>query len=1766
MASFRGYNIVEELHTGAKTAVFRGVRESDGRRVILKSSRMANQCGTALRQEFEVLELLAEAGVDGITRALALEEFSAAPVLVLEDFGQRPLDRDLTPEGMPLDRFLPLAGEMSRILEQVHRCGVIHKNIKPSNFFRDPVTRRVALGDFGIAARLSRDTNFTPSLLLLEGSLPYMSPEQTGRMNRAIDYRSDYYSLGVTFYELLTGRLPFDGEDPIELVHSHIAREPRPPHEINPRVSPALSGLVLKLLAKTAEHRYQSGRGLRADLERCGRERIVDRIDLGRDDVAETFHLPQKLYGRELQVEDLLESFQRVSRGAVELVWVSGGAGMGKSALVGEVQRPITAGHGHFIAGKFDQFQHEIAYSAVIKAFTDLVRQQLTQRASVLEVWKLNLLRALGPNGRVLTELVPEMELILGRQPPVPDLGLTESEARFTLVFREFVRACTGPEQPLVVFLDDLQWADSASLRLIKLLLTAPGMRHLLLVGAYRDDEIAGDSPLAAVIEELHDGAVRTHAIVLPPLELSHVNNLVAETLHLAPSDTLPLAELIFAKTQGNPFFVNEFFRGLYLEKLVDFSPVAGRWNWNLEQIRRMEITDNVVELMAERIQRLPRDTQRALELAACAGNQFELKTLCDVAVQSPAKIAEDLRPALDEGLILQLDDGYRQAGAMGSEETRESPPRARLKFAHDRIHQAAYGRLNAPEQQEWHRQIGRRLLKGNGPEQERERIFEIVNHLNLGLATMDDAPERREVARLNCLAGCKARAAAAYGPARSHFETGLRLLGGQKWEADYALAYALTLELMQIGFLQADYPLMDACGAEILAHGQSVLDRIAVLETRILAQSRKMDYTAAVATGLEALVALGAPLPSRPGPHHIVTELIATRWLLSGKTPAQLLQLPVLTQAHTLVTMRILMSVSSAAYFASPNLFPIIVFRMVRISVREGNAAISAFAYVCYGLILCGVLGDYDRGHRYGMLALALLERFQARELKAKVFFLFNVFVRHWKEDLRGSLEPFLEGARSGLETGDVEFHSYCLYFHGCFSLFTGEPLAALGRTLARHHEALIPLKADKAELLFGLIRDVVATLAAPDGERATGPTPSFDPHRAVEVWERAQDHTALSYYHSFRTMLLYLADDYAGALREVREIGKHSQSVMGQVFVPLFKFYESLSLLALLPDAPLQTRWRIRYQLARNQRAFKRWSSFAPGNHRHRYELIEAGRARVAGRTLAAMHWFSRSICSAREARLIHEEALACELAGRFHYAEGREDLGTAHLARARRLYTAWGAGSRVSRLDGAFPGLIQEGSIADERDRGVTGPGRGRFDDTSLSTHSAVLDLASVLKSSQALSGEIVIGKLVGKFVELMVENAGAQRGLLILKHNHQLRVEAEGTTRGVSVLQAVPLDSFAAVPQSLVNYVARTRESVVLDDATRDSLFANDPYMVQTQVKSALCLPIIHQGKLAGLVYMENNLVGNVFTSHRLEVLQMLSAQAAISLENAVLYHSLEQKVTERTKDLQMERDKSDQLLLNVLPRTIAEELKAHGRVKPRYYESATILFADVKGFTQSAGAMTPSALVGELNRIFLYFDQVCDRRRIEKLKTIGDAYMCAGGLPEVSTSHPADACLAALEFQGFMGRTAQARKKEGKPFWEMRIGIHTGPVMAGVIGKNKFAFDVWGDAVNVAAGLESSSEPGRINISEATFRMVHPLFETLARGDIRLKHRDPMPTYFLLRIRSEFSADEHGEKPNERFHEAAARLLTSHATSAATGFPASNPPPSVPPTP
>ncbi|MEH2446326.1 MAG: serine/threonine-protein kinase PknK [Nostoc sp.] len=801
-----GIAIQDKIYESSNSLVYRGIRD-DGVGIVVKMLKLdypSVQELTRYKQEYKITRLL---NLEGVVKAYSQQDYQRTLVIFLEDFGGESLEKWMHKRPdifcpIPLSTFLNLAIAVCNILGRIHAANIIHKDINPGNIVFNLDTGVVKIIDFGIATQFNRTNPTFKNPHILEGTLAYLSPEQTGRMNRWLDYRTDFYSLGVTFYELLTGHLPFSTTDILELVHCHIAKQPPSPHEINTTIPKPVSDIIFKLMAKNAEDRYQSAWGIKADLELCAAQLTqtgqICNIQLGLQDVSDQFHIPQKLYGREAEIAALLAAFERVARIGneknaqcnIEMMLVSGYAGIGKSALVQELYKPITAKRGYFTSGKFDQFQRNIPYSAIADALRKLVQQLLSEPDEQLQKWRSKLLNALGSNGQLIIDVIPEVELIVGKQPPVPEVGSTEAQNRFNLVFQKFIRACCSYEHPLVIFLDDLQWVDFATLRLIELILSDRAMQFLLLIGAYRDNEVTQIHPLLAMIEKLKQENVAINQITLAPLEQGAVAQLIAETLHTSTELSTPLAELVWHKTNGNPYFTNEFLKTLYTEGLIVFNINQQHWEWDVAQIKAKNITDNVVELMIGKLKQLPEETQRVLRLAACVGAEFDLATLSAICERPTVEIFAELTTVIQLELIL------------ATSELDENLLMQNYKFLHDRVQQAAYTLIDEEQLQSVHLQIGYCLLKNNEPETRSTDLFEVVDHLNLGCDLVTNQQERDKIARLNLIAGQKAKKALAHSAALQYLITGIELLATDSWQFQYALTFALHEEATEAAYL----------------------------------------------------------------------------------------------------------------------------------------------------------------------------------------------------------------------------------------------------------------------------------------------------------------------------------------------------------------------------------------------------------------------------------------------------------------------------------------------------------------------------------------------------------------------------------------------------------------------------------------------------------------------------------------------------------------------------------------------------------------------------------------------------------------------------------------------------------------------------------------------------------------------------------------------------------------------------------------------------
>ncbi|MDF5730601.1 MAG: AAA family ATPase [Rhizonema sp. PD38] len=1489
MISLPDITIVSQIYESANTLVYRGILKKNQQPLVLKLLKEDYPTPAELyryQQEYQITRSL---NLEGTIKAYELRKYKNTQVILLEDFGASSLKILLESCDFSLAEFLHIAIQITDILGQIHQNNIIHKDVNPSNIVLNPETGQLKIIDFGLSSILSNENSCLRSPNVIEGTLAYISPEQTGRMNRGIDYRTDFYSLGVTFYELLTNQLPFKFFDALELIHCHIAKQPIPPHTINPKIPMTVSEIVMKLMAKTAENRYQSAWGIKVDLETCLNQYQNGKIHsftLGCQDIPHNLQISQKLYGRESQIESLLTAFMRISEGQTELMLISGYGGIGKSALAQELFKLITEKRGYFIAGKFDQINRDIPYQALAAAFKELIRQLLTETQPQLQQWQDDITAALGGNAQIIIDLIPEVELIIGKQPAVPELPPIEAQNRFNLVFQNFIQVFCQRQHPLVLFLDDLQWTDSATLQLLPLLMTNARTQYLFLIGAYRDNEVSATHSAILTFSEMNKQGVAVNHISLSPLNLHQVNELIADTLKTKYTHTQRLAELVWQKTQGNPFFIKEFLKSLYTEQLLKFDREAGIWSWDLKQIINRNITDNVVKLMSDKIKTLSEPTQQVLRLAACIGNDFDLKTLAIIHQKSQRETADDLWHVIQAGLILPVGDNYKFL------KTDRDPNNLTItyKFAHDRIQQAAISQISLEDKQGAHWRIGQFLLQ-NTPQQElQQKIFNIVNQLNFGIELIAVPSERNFLAQLNLIAGKKAKASAAWEPAWNYFKIGMDCLSAESWLHQYDLTLALYVEAAETASWSGNFEEMDKLAFLVLQQATSLLDKVKVYEVKIQAHTAQNNPLPAIETALSVLKMLGICFPKKPTKLDILFELIKTKLSLGGKGIEDLIDLPVMNAPDQLAAMRILSGMVSAVHLAIPELLPLIVFKQVNLSVKYGNTAISCYAYATYGVILSGeTIGDIETGYRFGQLALLLLDKFNAQELKARTLLIVNYFIRHWKEHLRESLTPLRDAYSIGLETGDLEYASYSACVYCYYSYLLGKELATIEREMAMYSHTLSQLKQTTAFYYNQLTRQLVLNLMGRSENKCRLVGESYDEVKMLPIHLEANTGNICHAIYFYKLVLGYLFQDYQQALENAQLVEKHLGSALGTI--PLSHFYNSLLHLAIYFDVSHSTKKEILQKVKANQKKLKKWSHFAPMTHLHKFYLVKAEQYRVLGKKILAIEYYERAINLAKENEYLNEEALANELAAKFYLTWGKEKIAQTYFKESLYCYERWGAIAKVKDLESRYPQFFTnfktENISLDTR--------------SSLPTRSSgrnleqALDIATLMKASFAITSEIELDKLLSILIKILLEHAGAQTGYLILESEGNLKVEASGSTENeqIIVLQSLAIET--CLPTSIIYYVARTKESVILDDAVNQIqdrkykiLSSYDPYIIVQQPKSILCYPVLNQGQLIGVVYLENNLATHVFTPQRLEIIQLLSTQAAIALTNAKLY--------------------------------------------------------------------------------------------------------------------------------------------------------------------------------------------------------------------------------------------------------------------------------------
>lgn len=1498
-----GFTIQEVIYTGDDTVVARA-RSEQGDRVMLKyqdSNRPSPDLLARWQHEHAVLQSIDS---EWVVKSLGLKQVEHSLMLVLEDFASTNLAQLIARQSLDMSERISLAIQLASALSDVHAHGVIHGDVSPKNVLVDVASMRIKLCDFGLSSRLDREQKVMQEAFL-RGTLEYMSPEQTGRTNLDVDYRSDFYSLGVSLYELFSGRKPFQSKDSMTLLHAQIAIMPTPLHELDPTIPEPVSALVQKLLCKHPDDRYQSSFGLLSDLERCSLQwqhsRRIDSFELARADIPERFRVAQKLYGREAECATILAAFERVSNGRSELLLITGYAGIGKTALVSELHRPIAARRGYFLRGKCDQYSRNQPYAALSQAFQQLLRQLAAEGGERRSYWKAKLLDALGENAGAIAEIIPNLTLLFGAPAKLPSLPAAEKEHRFHIAFSQFVNALASRSHPLLVFLDDLHWADAPTLRLLEHLVQDEAERCVLIIGAYRDNKVDESHPLQQAINAIRQTRGRVAQLALANLELAHVRHLVADTLHCDEEVVAPLAELCLAKTRGNPFFLSQLLRALHEDGEIHYQRAEGAWQWSIEQIEQRGITDNVVVLMLQKLRTLDQRAQDLLASAAHLGVSFDLRQLMAVAAQDAVSTAAALWPALQAGLVLPLNENYKFDG------NPELLQGARYRFLHDRVQQAAYG-LTPPEQRQGLQLRCGRLLLVDGTEAELdERLFNVLDSLNGAVALITDAAERAQLLALNLRGGIRAKSASAFPTAVALLRQGKALLAADAWQTQPEQTLLLYRELAEAEYLAGNFKQAELLYPEGIAACSEVVAKVRLCLVQVDQHHIQGRFADSLPVLRFALELLGGSFPDseEEAGQSFALEFDKTQQQLAQHSKRQLLNAIEMVGPEHLLEMRVYFALSFSTYQTGRfNAFVVNACRMVQTTLQHGQCDLSCIAYVAYVTAMSAMKQPYPRCYEMGKLALTLAEQREDQYFRLTVYQYFSAFYQHWCEPLANSF-PYLE---NGVELGQSGINplsaGYCVLLRSVNKFVQGTSLDALQQECERGLKFL--QKSHQANTGNMLHYGVLQPLLALRGQTAQ-PT-NFDTADSSTTEFFDGDYQTpsipLALYLSAMIRHAYLVDDASqwqlcsGKLAIVGLCLPDSPSLVEATF------YTALGLLKPELSDPAD--------LAKNLPAvdgylecFQTWAKDCAANFQHKALLIEAERARALGDDPAAMNLFARAIEAAAEAGYPACEALANELYARFWLSRKQKQLSRNFIGEACYHYRRWGAEVKCKQLEAQWPGVSFR--VLDRPQSGSLHPRSFR----SGSEHTGQLDLHSLLKATQLLAKEIQLDSLLPRMLDVLLENAGAEHGAIVLVDDDKLIVEVAGGLadghRFDCQLIGRPLAELSegrepTLPTAIIEYVQLTRSSLLLNNPAADSRFANNAYVQQRQPKSVLCLPVHTQGKLVALVYLENNLMENAFTSKHQHALELLSSQAAISLVNARLYESLERKVQERTEEL------------------------------------------------------------------------------------------------------------------------------------------------------------------------------------------------------------------------------------------------------------------------
>jgi diguanylate cyclase (GGDEF)-like protein len=1512
MIDLSGYEICEQLFKSSDTTIFRGKNKSDNTRVIIKV--LNNEYPTAdrlenFRREYDITKGLTG---DKIIKIYGLENFNNSLAMIMEDFGGKSLADLLKINTFTLEETLALAIDIADALMQIHKQNVIHKDINPYNIIWNIDTNQLKIIDFGISTDLKVEKN--QNLSVLEGTLPYISPEQTGKINRIIDYRSDFYSLGVTFYELFTGQLPFTGDE-LEIAYGHIAKIPKEPKMINSKILPAISDIIMRLLAKNAEERYQSISGLKFDLQYClenleSREKFIN-FQTAQKDFSNRFQIPQKLYGREKELEILVKTFEALDTNELGLLLVSGYSGIGKTSVIKEMYKKFINKGGYFVSGKFSHLQRNNPYSAIIIAFRELVRNIISEYKNI-EKWKKCIIQALGSNAKIMVSLIPELKQLVGEQPDVSKLNPVEDKNRFMLVFRDFIKVFARREHPLVIFLDDLQWCDFSTTDFLKYILTSMKVDNLLIIGAYRDNEVTKDHPLLLMLDEVKDilnGSGFLNQIILEPLSQHAVNQMVADTLKCPYSDTYVLTSYIYRKTKGNPFFTKQLLNSLYQKGVFNFDEAEVQWKWNLNKIDEVQVSDNVAGFLIQTLNLLPQDSLEVIKKASCIGNPFDLKTLYLISSEFET-ITDALWVTIEKDLILPFNNNYKLSH-MTKEEFIKSDIEIKFRFSHDRIQQAAYSLISDSDRLLIHKKIGKILLDLYTNQNKLDNnIFEVTNHLNIARDLADEKSDRINLMNLNYKAGKISKASTAYDLAKNYFKIGKALLTEEEWNDYPEKLFELSFEFAEANFLSGNIEEAFKLCTDLfeVTSGKIEKVRIVSLKAKIL-DNRGENKALVIDEVRKGLKLLGIDLPVDVQEIHLkLGEGINKMQVYSDKSQIEgLLSLPRMTDENKIMAMRLFFQVQPAAYAYYPPLNFLIQTIMFDMTLSYGITEVSCKNIAECGIIQGSLLNNYEMAYQFGKASFALLKKLDYEPYAAGCYFIFATFISHWKVHYSESLSYYDLCFKSALETGDMEHAVYSCTHRFSLTLYSGKNLndcrAEAENSLRFFKEVNIALLEPSIRIFLHTIKQLQSSY-------------NFENENyLLEETIQSENMWFLCIFGQCNLMINYLLGDIEAADKWNIFTKPYLRGGTGFFPMPDHYMFQSLMLLKKYEKSAEKEKERIIETVVKNLESLKVWSDSCPSNFSHKYNIVRAELSRIRKEPLEIiMSLYKEALDSINPGNFIHMRALINELIGEFWISRNEEFIGKVYIKEAYYFYSQWGAFSKIRLLEKKYTRFFTDFNKLNLK---FANPNKRHI--STKYTEALSLDLGSILKSTQAISSEIKIDKLLKVLMNTIIENAGAQSGCLILKRDTRSSLFVEALkckdSEEIQVMKSIPFNESYDFCPEIVQYVVSTRENIVLDNASNNPNFQNNMYVIKNKTKSILCMPIIYQNDLKGIIYLENNLMENVFTIERIETLKIISTQIAISIENAQLYVSLEEKVRDRTQQLELANKELKELALH-----------------------------------------------------------------------------------------------------------------------------------------------------------------------------------------------------------------------------------------------------------